>query len=359
VADVAPSRSTPPYRVVQWATGNIGARSLSAVIEHPKMRLVGLYVHSEAKAGRDAGELCGLGPVGVTATRNVDEIVALGADCILYMQQGCDFDDVCRLLASGANVVATRGEFHNPARLHPAGRLRNDDACRRGGTSIHSTGSSPGFISEALPLVLTSIQRRLDGYRISEFADLSSRNSPDLLFGVMGFGRPPMPEAAPGRAHHLRESFGPSLRLVADALGLPFDSIEASAEVATARRTTRIAAGTLEAGTVAAQRTTVCGMRKGTALMSFTASWYCTSDIDPSWDLRPTGWHVAVEGDTPLDVSIRFPVPAERWAALSPGYTAHRAVNAIPYVCAAPPGIRTTVDLPQIIADLGERPARS
>ena len=351
MAGVAKAR--PPYQVVQWATGNIGTRALRAVIEHPNMRLVGLYVHSEAKAGRDAGELCGLAPVGVTATRSIDDIVALGADCILYMQQGCDFDDVCRLLASGANVVATRSEFHNPASLDPAVRERIEDACRRGGTSIHSTGSSPGFISEALPLVLTSIQRRLDGYRISEFADLSSRNSPDLLFGVMGFGRPPMPEAAPGRAHHLRESFGPSLRLVADALGLPFDSIEASAEVATARRTTRIAAGTLEAGTVAAQRTTVCGMRNGKTLMSFTANWYCTSDIDPAWELHPTGWHVAVEGDTPLDVSIRFPVPAERWAAVSPGLTAHRAVNAIPYVCAAPPGIRTTVDLPQIIADLG------
>jgi 4-hydroxy-tetrahydrodipicolinate reductase len=294
----------------------------------------------------------------VTATRNIDDIVALGADCVLYMRQGCDFDEVGRLLASGANVVTTRGEFHNPASLDPAVRERIEDACRRGGTSIHSTGSSPGFSTEALPLVLTSLQRRLDGYRISEFADLSSRNSPDLLFGVMGFGRPPMPGAAEGRAHHLRESFGPSLRLVADALGLPFDSIEASAEVATARRTTRIAAGTLEAGTVAAQLTTVSGMRKGKALMSFTATWYCTSDIDPAWDLRPTGWHVLVEGDTPLDVSIRFPVPDERWAAVSPGLTAHRAVNAIPYVCAAPPGIRTTVDLPQIIADLGEHPAR-
>ena len=354
MADVASSRSTPPYRVVQWATGNIGSRALRAAIEHPKMKLVGLYVHSQDKAGADAGDLCGLGPVGVKATRDADELLGLGADCVLYMRQGCDFDEVCRLLASGANVVATRSEFHNPASLDPAVRERIEDACRRGGASIHSTGSSPGFITEALPLVLTSIQRRLDSYRIAEFADLSSRNSPDLLFAVMGFGRPPIPAGEEGRAHHLRESFGPSLRLVADALGLPLDSVQASTEVATVRRTTQIAAGTLEAGTVAAQRTIVSGMRKGKALISFSATWYCATDIEPSWDLRPTGWHVAVEGDTPLDVSIRFPVPAERWAAVSPGYTAHRAVNAVPYVCAAPPGIRTTVDLPQIIADLGE-----
>ena len=81
VAQNKSPRSARPYRVVQWATGNIGKRSLRAVIEHPNLSLVGLYVHSEAKAGRDAGELCGIGPVGVKATRNIDEIIALEADC--------------------------------------------------------------------------------------------------------------------------------------------------------------------------------------------------------------------------------------------------------------------------------------
>jgi 4-hydroxy-tetrahydrodipicolinate reductase len=201
-------------------------------------------------------------------------------------------------------------------------------------------------------MVLTSLQRRLDSYRISEYANLSSRNSPEMLFDVMGFGRPMNPAADAGRAYFLRESFGPSLRLVADALGMPLDTIEATADVATARRTTHIAAGVLEAGTVAALRTTVTGMRRGKALMTFTAHWYCTTDIDADWALRTDGWHVVVDGDTPLDVSISFPVAPERWAAVSPGLTAHRAVNAVPYVCAAPPGIRTTIDLPQIVADL-------
>jgi 4-hydroxy-tetrahydrodipicolinate reductase len=174
----------------------------------------------------------------------------------------------------------------------------------------------------------------------------------------MGFWRPPMPQADEGRAHHLREAFGPSLRLVVAALGLPLDSIEARGEVATARRTTHIAAGVLEAGTVAAQRTIISGMRKGKELITFTATWYCTTDVDADWDLRADGWHVLVEGDTPLDVRIGFPVPPERWAATSPGLTAHRAINAVPHVCAAEPGIRTTVDLPQIIADLSERQDR-
>ncbi len=148
------------YRVVQWATGNIGTRSLRGVIEHPDLSLVGLYVYSPDKAGRDAGELCGLGATGVVATVDLDEILALDADCVLYMPRACDVDEVCRLLASGANIVTTRGEFHHPGSMDPETRDRIEAACRAGGTSIHSTGSSPGFISEAVPLVLTSIQRR-------------------------------------------------------------------------------------------------------------------------------------------------------------------------------------------------------
>jgi 2,4-diaminopentanoate dehydrogenase len=87
--------------------------------------------------------------------------------------------------------------------------------------------------------------------------------------------------------------------------------------------------------------------------VTFSANWYLTSDVEPAWDLRETGWHLLVEGDTPLDVDIRFPVPADEWAATSPGLTAHRPVNAIPFVCAAEPGIRSIVDLPQVIATLG------
>jgi 2,4-diaminopentanoate dehydrogenase len=343
--------ATQGLRVVQWATGNIGSRSLRGVIEHPDMTLVGLYVHSPEKAGRDAGELSGLGSTGVLATRDLEAIVGLDADCVLYMPQQCNVDEVCRLLESGANVVTTRGEFHHPASMDAATRERVESACRRGGTSIHSTGSSPGFISEAVPLVLASIQRQLDRMVIEEFADLSKRNSPELLFTLMGFGTDP-DAFNRGRWEHGAGSFGPSLRLVAEALGLPLDSVESSGDVATARETTTIAAGTIEAGTVAAQRLQVDGLRHGRPLLSFVANWYCTADLEQEWDLRPTGWRLRVAGDAPLDVEMRLDVPLERMGAMSPGYTANRAINAVAIVCAAAPGIRTSVDLPQIFGTL-------
>jgi 4-hydroxy-tetrahydrodipicolinate reductase len=340
------------YRVVQWATGNIGLRSLRAVIEHPELELVGLYVYSEAKAGTDAGDLCDLPPTGVVATRDVDAIVALRPDCVLFMGDRADIEVICRLLESGANVVSTRSEFHRPAGMDPEVRRRIEAACATGKTSLYSTGSSPGFITEALPFALLSLQRRLDRLTIDEFADMSSRNSPEMIFDLMGFGRPPEHFDPRGVEAHGGGAFAGSLGLVADALSLPLDDVVASGTVAVATKTVDIAAGTVEAGTIAAQRLEVSGMRKGRPLLTFRANWYLTPEVDPAWDLRETGWRVLVEGDTPLDVDIRFPVPADEWAATSPGLTAHRPVNAVPYVCAAEPGIRTTVELPQIIPTL-------
>jgi hypothetical protein len=341
-------KSTAAYRVVQWATGNIGSRTLRAALEHPRLDVVGVLVHSAAKAGRDAGELCGLAPLGVRATTDLDDVLALKPDCVLYAPRELDPDAVCTLLAAGINIVATRTDFHYPDAMEEPLRRSVEAACDEGGASIHSTGSSPGFVTEALPFVLASLQRRLDGLLIEEFADLSRRHSPGLLFEVMGFG------GREGtfddqRLASLRASFGPSLRLVADTLGLPVEQAEVQGEFAYARERTSIAAGILEAGTVAAQRITIAWLNRGKPVLRFRATWYCTTDLDRSWDLRDTGWRLTVDGDAPLDVTIRFPVAAEDAAAVYPSYTANRAVNAVPWVCEAPAGIRTTADLPQIV----------
>ena len=354
-----PQTTLPTYRVVQWATGNIGARSLRAVIQHPRLDLVGVRVSDPAKVGEDAGALSGLdaagmAATGIIATDDVEEILALRPDCVLYMQQGYDVEVLCALLAAGSNVVSTTGGLHHPGSIGPVVCERIEAACAAGGSSIHSTGSSPGFISEAVPIVLTSLQRRLDRLHIAEFADLSSRNSPVLLFDLMGYGQDPS-TFDPRRWAHGAESFGPSLRLIGDALGMPLESVESTGEVATAVRDIEIAAGTIPAGTVAGQRMHVVGRHLGEELLRFSATWYCSTEIDASWGLQPGGWRVTVEGDCPLVMDLRLDVPLELMAESTPGYTANRAVNAVPVVCEALPGIRTTVDLPQIVADLGQK----
>jgi len=121
------------------------------MIRQPHMKLAGVWVHSAEKAGRDRGELCGLDLVGIKATASIDEIIALKPDCVLYMPQGTDFGAICRMLAAGINIVSTRGEFKYPPFMDPAMRQRVEHACREGGSTIHSTGSSPGLGTEALP----------------------------------------------------------------------------------------------------------------------------------------------------------------------------------------------------------------
>jgi hypothetical protein len=344
------------YRVVQWATGNVGSRALRRAIEHPQIDLVGVYVHSADKVGRDAGELGGIAPIGVAATNSIEDVIALKPDCVMYMPQFTNYDEVCRLLESGINVVTTRTEFLNPASMDPALRARVESACKQGNTSVHSTGCSPGFVTEALPLVLFSLQRRLDNLSIYEFADNSSRNSPQMLFEIMGFGEPPGRPLQP-RLDHLRSAFGPALQLVASTVGMPLDSVEVRGGVGIARKDTPIAAGMVPAGTVAAMRTIVSGMRDGKPLLSFTANWYVSSEVDTDdgevWDFRESGWRLLVRGDVPLDVSITYPVAPEDYAQMTPGLTAHIPLNTVPYLCEAAAGIRTSVDLPRIIPRLG------
>lgn len=341
-------------RVVQWATGIVGSSSLRALIRHPGMELVGLHVHSEAKEGRDAGELCGLEPVGIRATRGLDDILAVKPDCVLYMQEGYDADDVCGLLEAGINIVTTRGEFFNPAKMDPALRERVEQACRRGGASLHATGSSPGFITEAVPLVLTSVARRLDCLTIDEYAYIPDACSPEMMLHVMGYGKPVGEELDPNLLAHMADCFDQSLSTVADALSIKLDSVEVSGETAAGNHRIELADGcAIEKGTVAAERITIAGMRGGKPVLRFRANWYCSTDIDADWQLEDYGWRIVVEGDAPFDIRIQFPRTGETVAEQMAGYTAFRAVNAVPYVCAAAPGIRTITDLPQVAARLG------
>jgi len=342
------------YRVVQWATGKVGSSSTRAIVRHPQLALVGLHVYNEEKEGRDAGELTGLEPVGITATRSIDDVIALDPDCVLYMQEGCDFDDVCRLLSSGINIVSTRGEFQNPKTMDPEVRQRVEDACHRGGTSIHSTGSSPGFITEAVPLVLTSLSRRLDCLTIDEYADIANSCSDFMIFDLMGYGQPHKGEMNPLMVEHLKGDFGRSLRVLADALGVRLDAVQGTGETATAPKPIVTPGGrVIETGTVAAMRATISGIHDGRPLLRMRLNWYCSLDLDVDWELRDSGWRVQVEGDTPLDVEMRLPRTSEDFDIHMAGYTAHRAVNSVPYVCAAAPGIRTTFELPQVAARLG------
>jgi 2,4-diaminopentanoate dehydrogenase len=346
-------RNSDKLRVVQWATGTVGRSAMRAVIGHPDLELVGVRVYSDAKDGLDAGEICGIAPTGVKATRDIDALLALQPDCVVYMPESTDVDDVCRILESGTNVTTTRAEFFNPAMMEPALRERVEAACRKGNSSIHASGSSPGFITEAFLLPLLSLQRSLDLLTIDEFAHCVDTCSEEMLLNIMHFGA--SPEAFAEAEFTDRDVvFSHSLAVIADAIGLPLDDFQASSELAVTRTPVKLHNTTIAAGTVGGQRHSVTGLHKGKPVLRFRSNWFVTTDLDPAWELRDDGWLVTLEGDTPLKIDISYPIgnDPETRARIMPNLTAHRPVNAIPAICAAQSGILTTIDLPQVIARL-------
>ena len=334
------------YRVVQWATGRIGESSLRELIRSPEMDLVGVYVHSEAKEGRDAGELCGLAPIGLKATRDIDKIIALKPDCVVAVQEGANVDDVCRFLEAGINIATSRVDYLEPDYMDPEVRRRTEAACRKGNSSIHATGSSPGFSSEALPLIATTMSRRMDLMTIDEFADIPL-SCPDVQVIGMGFGRVPGDKFNPQLLAHIAHGFMQSVNLVAKALNVTLDNIETMGETANAKERFVLPGGTpIEKGTIAAQRINVLGVRKGKPIIRYRINWYTTKNVDRDWDLRNNGWRLLIEGETPIDINVSFPVAADKASAAMAALTAYSVINAVQYVCAAPPGIQTTANLP-------------
>ncbi len=332
------------YRVAQWGTGHTGMHSLRKVIEHPRYDLVGVYVYSEAKVGRDAGDLCGAAPAGVIATRDIEDILATKPDCVMYMPMlnHHSIADMCRILDSGINIVTTANYFHHPSSLDPEEWDALEAACERGGTSLFDTGGAPGFIDEIVPLAMTLMERRLDRFSIMQYANLEDRNSPEFL--AEWFGMDPAKADLTRGAAMIARTDGGALRQLGDALSLPLDDIVTETAVAIAAKTVKIGVATIEAGTVAAWRMPVIGIRRGKPLLEFTRVMYVSKELDPAWEIRHNCWHVVIEGDAPLDIEIKFP-PNEIYGPISAGYNAHVPVNSVPAVCEAAPGIRSAADL--------------
>ena len=340
-------------RVIQWATGTVGKHAIAAIHAHPELELVGARVYGDDKSGRDAGEIAGIGPIGVTTTANVEEIVGIDADCVLYMPRGgidpaLALDDVCRLLESGKNVVSTAvSAWIYPKSAGDDVVQRMETACAAGGTSFHGTGIEPGWAAEVLPLTMSCLFRSIDSIRVQELLDYSSYPSTDMIIGVMGFGQAPDAKVPGADLERKGRAFRAPLMLVADGLGATVEDIVVEREVAVAKEGFDVAAGRIEAGTVSAQRFAVSAIVKGRKAITVEHITRLGADQAPEW---PTGrgWRVAIEGTPSMVLESEIAVHDEDENDQACLGTAMHAVHAIPLVCAAAPGIRTFLDLPMI-----------
>jgi 4-hydroxy-tetrahydrodipicolinate reductase len=354
-------RALVPYRIIQWGTGSVGTHALRMIVERPDFTLAGLRVYNPEKVGADAGVLLDVDPIGVVATDDVEAIVALDADCVSYTPLGgtlagghSAIDDICLLLASGKNVISSAVEdlaylapgIQLPA-AGPDAYARLNAACRDGHASFFHVGVNPGFAMDIWPMQLSRLCRRIDLLRVSEIVDMSTYASIHMVRDAIGFGLAP-DASAPLDEHFsdvYRSPFYLSMRMLADALRVELDEVRYHREVAVTDRNLSIAAGTIEAGTVAAMKLHLDGILYGRAAIAFEWVWRVSNEVAPDWPVGDSRWVLHIEGDPTVDSEIALATNFDAGRATSLA-VATLVLNAVPTVCQAQPGLINNLNLP-------------
>lgn len=346
--------TTNPIRAIQWTTGNIGSRSLHALITRPDLELVGVYAHGQDKVGVDAAELAGLiEPTGVLATDDIDALIDLEPDVCVYNPLWSRTDELCRLLRSGINVCTSAG-WINGIKLPAEERARIEKAALAGGSTIFGSGAHPGM-TNLLGIVTTAACERVDKITIVESVDCSTYESKETQ-EAMGFAQDPLTPGLEDSVRRESEVFAESVAMMADALGLTLDRISFDATFTAAHGDSDLGFMTIPAGTVGAVEGYHRGWVGDSPVINVGFRWTMGDRVDPPFKLAH-GHVVKVDGRPNVRTVLRV-LPADDWdeegyMGLGMIYTAMPVVNAIPAVVAAPPGIATFKDLPLITAPVG------
>jgi hypothetical protein len=338
---------------VQWSTGGVGAIALRAIARRADLELAGVFVHGRDKIGRDAGELAGIEKLGIAATSDANALLALAPDCVCYTATGesrpreC-IDDFVRMLAAGIDVVTTSvpGLVH-PAGFDPAQVARLEEACRKGGASLYASGLEPGFAGDQLVLTLATLTQKITSVRTQEIFSYADYPVAFTLFEVFGFGKPPAQRAIMEIPGIQSSAWGPPVRMVADRLGVALDGIRETYAKRVSERRLEVAAGVIEPGTVGAVRFETIGVVGGRDAIVIEHVNRMAPEIAPDWPTaaRDGTYRVLFDGEPSLACELTLGSPRD-FSAQGMIATAMRVVNAIPYLCEAPPGLVTSSDLP-------------
>ena len=325
---------------------------MQAIVANPTLELVGCYAWSPEKVGCDVGELCGIAPLGVAATGDVDALLALKPDCVVYNPMWLDTDELIRILSAGVNVVATAAFItgHNLG----AGRDRIVEACERGGSTMFGTGISPGF-AELLAIVSATICDRVDKITVNEAADTTFYDSPDTEMPV-GFGKPIDHPDLQAMTAHGTAVFGEAVRLLGDALDVELDDIRCEAEYAQTTADLDLGSWTIPAGCVAGVAASWKGFAGDKVIVELNVRWRKGATLEPDWKIEQDGWVIQIDGRPTVTLNVGFLPPPDFEAETIADFmvlghimTAAPPLNAIAAVVAAAPGIATYNDLALVL----------
>ncbi|HRW39073.1 MAG TPA: hypothetical protein P5254_15345 [Aquihabitans sp.] len=340
-----------PIKVIQWATGTVGIHAVPAIVAHPRLQLAGLWVHSDAKAGRDAGEICGIAPTGVLATQDAEALLASDADVICYtassdIRPDGVIDDVCRMLAGGKHVV---GSSFVPL-LYPkaAGEGvydRIEAACQEGGTSFYTSGIDPGYGNAGLAVHTLALCKEVTSVRMMEIVNYATWDNAFTMFEIMGFSKADPAQSLLLSPGSTALAWGPVLELVAAAIGLELDEITERHEVIYADEDFAIASGPIPKGTISGMRFEIVGVAGGEERLIVEHVTRLRDEDAPSWP-QGEGYRILIEGEPKLKVELQLSSDHGDHNHAGCLATAMHVINAIPAVVAAEPGVKTILDLP-------------
>lgn len=340
------------YRVIQWATGEIGTNAVAGIVRHPDLELVGTWVHSEDKEGRDVGDLCGLKPLGVRATRDKDAVLATPADCVCYavgrswMESGKEalVAELARILRSGKNVVnATWPTLVNPKGIDEATYDQLQQACLEGGSSFYTGGIDPGFASIGLATAALTVSSNIRSVHMYEILNYANWDQPQMI-SFFGFGQPKLGiVSTPG---YLAGIFRSTLSLVAEAMGVQLDDVVEQFDVIHADEPLDLPSVKIAPGTISGVRFQVKGLVGGEAKVVID---HVTKLRDQDFPEVPFssggGYRAEVQGEPCVRLDLELSSDRRDNAHAALAASAMTLVNAIPQVCEAPPGVLTYLDL--------------
>ena len=338
-----------PYRVAIWGPGTVGSALLRRVIRKPEFELAGVLAWSESKVGKDAGDIVGLGPTGITVSSDPEEIYALDVDCVLHTPKDPgDFRsdaEIIRLLGSGKNVI-TALPYHWPE-LRGGGIVEKiEAACQTGGSSFHASGSDPGFMGERLALTVTGLCDDVEDVTLEEVYN-SGPLSADLLT-VAGFGADP--EETTGREALAAWADNYLRQVVAHggaALGVTFDEIVQTSEVRIAPHDITLPDMVVKKGTVGAVTNSWTGRVDGKPFYTLTTYWYVGQEMQPFDVPSDDHWIITVEGNPSARMTLDLKASVAKDIYLTEEENTPAGMiasglpllQAVPVVCASPPGI--------------------
>lgn len=301
-----------------------------------------MYAYSEDKAGIDAGPLCGRPEVGVQATTDIDALLELKADTVIYTPFMADVDHVVRLLESGLDVISTN-LFLNVGGIQGATKDALAAACERGGSSLYITGINPGWIN-TMTTAMTAVCRDVQSVSVSESADVSVYESAET-WQALGISRP---EATPELIEIAKiwmSTFYDSVQRMGIALGFELETIDFDIEYATAAQRVDLGWMVIEQDTIAALRGGWKGKVGGKTVVESDVAWYLTKELNEKWEFDDDHYLVVIKGEPEVRTRIRF-VPPESWGNHEwDTMTAMPAVNAVFEVKNAPMGILSLRDV--------------